>query len=149
LLRADYLEERRAWERGMRMSGIVDADDGVDGDVEEEADQVMAMSGVVANAEPSVGGRGGSGGDEQEQMSPTEEKEIEALLELWDGDAAADQGDGDSQEWDDVFMEVLSQEQQQHQKPQMQGSLLAMNQEPDSISGGGVHAPTDMDMDMS
>jgi hypothetical protein len=136
LLRADYLEERRAWEREMRMR---EAEDAMGEDIEEDLDGNMAMSGVVSDTEHSI--------QEMAEMSPTEEKEIEALLELWEGDVDGN-GDGDSQEWDNVFMEVLSQEQQ-HQKPQTQGSLLAMNQEPDSISGGGVHAPTDLDMDMS
>ncbi|KPI36577.1 uncharacterized protein AB675_4407 [Cyphellophora attinorum] len=138
LLRADYLEERRAWETEMR---LLDNGAGVEVEEEEELDENMAMSGVVADAESGVPGKGV--GEEEGQMSPTEEKEIEELLELWDGEGNgfADQadGDGDSQEWDEVFMEVLSQEQQ-HQQPQTAA------QDPRTGPDGEAVGDTDMDL---
>ena len=78
-----------------------------------------------AEGEETEGSDGGGGAVEKltedslaqgSEQSPTEEKEIEALLELMDerDSNAGAEGivEGDSQEWDEVFMEVLSQQEQ-------------------------------------
>lgn len=115
----------------MRREGVV-VESGVGGnmldvdfedeDAREGDPDTMVMSGQVQ-------------GEDDEGLSPTEEKEIEALLEMWDDRAggsapqAADVGedmvgDGDSQEWDEVFMEVLSQEQQQQHSASIGGHMM-------------------------
>lgn len=132
--------------------------DGVDEpEVFDENGEMEGMSGVVAD-----NGEGGSGGEEG--MSPTEEKEIEALVELWEreqdglgpgkntfgANAPDEQGDGDSQEWDDIFMEVLSQEQQPPPPPQ-QPPASSFGQQQGLVGarhGGGHDAAGDGEMDV-
>lgn len=81
------------------MRRLAEREAGVGGGDEEE-DDAEGMEGLE------------KGEDGKEGMSPVEEREIEALVELMEEQERETEarGDGDSQDWDDVFMEVLSQE---------------------------------------
>jgi hypothetical protein len=111
-MRADYLEEKRRWEQEMRERAGLEGGEGMDmegGDAE----------GMMEEAEEAM---------ETREMSPTEEREIEELVGLLErdeeqmcGGAGYGDGDGDSQEWDEVFMEVLSQQESQVLSQNVQG----------------------------
>lgn len=80
---------------------------------------------------------------EAEEQSPTEEKEIEALVALMeqqDEEQVCEPEDGDSQAWDEVFMEVLSQ-----QEPRLTLQPPAR----DTGDGADAAAHDGMDVDMS
>ena len=129
ILRADYLNERQAWEAEMRRRAVLDGiDAGLQVDEEEaELDHQVDEAQRTAHTTMDLG----EDLQEEQQLSPTEEKELEALLEQWSpgGSTAGNHNhpnphhddhagmyighNDDSQEWDEVFMEVLSQEEVQ------------------------------------
>jgi hypothetical protein len=105
VLRADYLRERKRWEQEMKSGAFVAG--------EMDYDEQMDLSfPAQANTNDL----------EDDQQSPVEEKEIEALLTLlepesgtsrWqmleqteDVESSAD----DSQDWDELFLELASQQ---------------------------------------
>jgi hypothetical protein len=115
LLRADWIGERRRWEEEMRRAACEAGDEEVDFSLEGEGG---GWEGFEVRGD-------GDGEVVENAPSPTEEREIEALLELLDDAEPAERGqgigdgDGDSQEWDEVFM-MLSQQDQPVERPLLQ-----------------------------
>jgi hypothetical protein len=106
VMRMDYIKERKAWEEEMQKRGMDDLDE-----IEEDSEMQ----------------------EQTEELSPTEDKEIEELVSYLNDNEEED--DFSDEEYDALFMEVMSQE-----------SLHPSN----ILSGSRIkQCSTDTDMDMS
>lgn len=98
VLRMDFVKERRMWEEEMRRRA----------DIEKQADEAADTEMDIGELEEhEVGG-----------VSPTEEREIEELISYLNEDELGDDG------CEELFMEMLGQEQQPQQQ---QGDQMDMS----------------------